>query len=569
MKKKFLSLFMVIAITIFQFAPTMVTALSYDLNDGDIINSYNITSDVVTLYVGNISVDGTSTLKYLYTDKSVNTETLNEIDKILTGDYKTMLPTTAGQIKVSNDNTVTVNDVFTDAGLVAANKYPDGTVTDTSSTILYSTTDYNNLTYASLQEVSDEKVAELANYGAWTTRKNQWDTNEQNKENVDPEYAPVSFPEEYRNAFKDTTTYPTSSFFIADNKGEANIGYIIRNGGVAQVNTYPLNRTIIKVVNTSANVTTSSTTQYGHNNIWTTSGGQVAVLYENRDTSEQADLDGNHYVDLGHVVDYVVGDSITVKAKANDGYKFVGWYVSDVQKGAEYYYRDQLVSTNANYTYQPGVTTISGIDGTINYLTAAFEEDNTKEYTISNDIATAIFTFEKNHDFALNMIDLLSINPEDAEEIFGVDVETFNTTLETMKNSAKEYGDVLSIYNILIDDGNIGYTDSVKLKIKLTEAMKKYNTLKLLYLDDANNFKVADVKDLIINSTTADVDLDHLSVYALVGSNTETTTDTTTTTDTSSNPQTGDNIMLYISMLGLSVIGLAGTGFYVRKKRFN
>ena len=84
MKKKILSLFMVIAITIFQFAPTMVSALSYDLTTGDTINSYNITSDVVTLYVGNISVDGTSTLKYLYTDKSVNTETLNEIDKILT-----------------------------------------------------------------------------------------------------------------------------------------------------------------------------------------------------------------------------------------------------------------------------------------------------------------------------------------------------------------------------------------------------------------------------------------------------------------------------------------------------
>ena len=40
MKKKLLSLFMVIAITIFQFA---TTALSYDLNDGDIINSYNRT----------------------------------------------------------------------------------------------------------------------------------------------------------------------------------------------------------------------------------------------------------------------------------------------------------------------------------------------------------------------------------------------------------------------------------------------------------------------------------------------------------------------------------------------
>lgn len=41
------------------------------------------------------------------------------------------------------------------------------------------------------------------------------------------------------------------------------------------------------------------------------------------------------------------------------------------------------------------------------------------------------------------------------------------------------------------------------------------------------------------------------------------------TNEKSNNPKTGDNIMFYISMLGLSVIGLAGAGFYVGKKRFN
>lgn len=35
------------------------------------------------------------------------------------------------------------------------------------------------------------------------------------------------------------------------------------------------------------------------------------------------------------------------------------------------------------------------------------------------------------------------------------------------------------------------------------------------------------------------------------------------------NPQTGDNVMCYISMLGLSVIVIAGIGFYVKKKRYN
>lgn len=41
------------------------------------------------------------------------------------------------------------------------------------------------------------------------------------------------------------------------------------------------------------------------------------------------------------------------------------------------------------------------------------------------------------------------------------------------------------------------------------------------------------------------------------------------TSNTTNNPQTGDNIMFFISMLGLSIIGLAGAGLYTRKKKFN
>ena len=113
----------------------------------------------------------------------------------------------------------------------------------------------------------------------------------------------------------------------------------------------------------------------GHNNIWATSGGKIAVLYENRN-NEQADLDGSHWVSNGLVVDYLIGDPITVKAKADTNKEFVGWYVSNVQQGAEYYYSDKLVSKNINYTYQPGVTTVTGIDEPINYLTAVFKDES-------------------------------------------------------------------------------------------------------------------------------------------------------------------------------------------------
>ncbi len=112
----------------------------------------------------------------------------------------------------------------------------------------------------------------------------------------------------------------------------------------------------------------------GHNNIWKTGDGQVTVLYENRN-EEQETLDGEHWGD-GEVVDYWIGDSITVKAKANEGSHFVGWFVTDpAASDPANYVRTPVVSAEENFTYKPGVTTIDGVEEPLNYLTAVFEED--------------------------------------------------------------------------------------------------------------------------------------------------------------------------------------------------
>ena len=112
----------------------------------------------------------------------------------------------------------------------------------------------------------------------------------------------------------------------------------------------------------------------GHNNIWATSGGKIAVLYENR-AEEQTQLDGEHWAENGIVVDYWKGDSITVKAKASKGHRFVGWFQTDPQASiAENYVKEPVISTEETYTYQPGVTTITGVEEPINYITAVFEE---------------------------------------------------------------------------------------------------------------------------------------------------------------------------------------------------
>ena len=74
-----------------------------------------------------------------------------------------------------------------------------------------------------------------------------------------------------------------------------------------------------------------------------------------------------------------------------------------------------------------------------------------------------------------------------------------------------------------------------------------------------------------INGNILTFETDKFSTYALAYTDTlkETKTNNTITPtpiNKTINPKTGDNIMLYISMLGLSIIGLAVTGFYVIKK---
>lgn len=125
----------------------------------------------------------------------------------------------------------------------------------------------------------------------------------------------------------------------------------------------------------------------GHNNIWTTSGGKVGVVYE------AADKDGTF--GTGEVVDYCIGDEITIKAQANSNYHFVGWYVSNVEQGPEYYDSNDLVSTEANYTYQPNVTTVSGIDDPINYLTAVFAENTARTTAVVDEFRATSFETEE------------------------------------------------------------------------------------------------------------------------------------------------------------------------------
>ena len=135
-------------------------------------------------------------------------------------------------------------------------------------------------------------------------------------------------------------------------------------------------------------------------------------------------------------------------------------------------------------------------------------------------------------------------------------------------NNTKPYGTMLGLYAITVDEdlGNnqsFGYSDELTLKIKQTGELEKYESFKLVYLDEQNNFAVSEVIDMDIQDGEIVGDLGHLSAYALVGTEKEETSGEAT--NETNNPKTSDNIVKDIIMLALSLSGLT-LGIVLLKK---
>lgn len=192
-------------------------------------------------------------------------------------------------------------------------------------------------------------------------------------------------------------------------------------------------------------------------------------------------------------------------------------------------------------------------DGFLSVLYDFIPQVRQKEYNLTNDdnTATATFTYEEGFDFKLKFANILTLTKEQREAM-DISDEVYNKAVEQIKNNVKSYGTLLGVYAIEIESSDRGYHDSVKIKVKLTDEMKKYNKFQFIYVDDENNFKVGDIVDFKIEGDYLVGTLPHLSAYALVGNKIN-------------NPQTGDNIINYMLLLGLSVIGLTGIKVVKRK----
>ncbi len=195
------------------------------------------------------------------------------------------------------------------------------------------------------------------------------------------------------------------------------------------------------------------------------------------------------------------------------------------------------------------------------------EEQVKYEISCNDGEYSVVFYDHEGEIFELHVVDILSLTPQQIEEAYGMPAEMVEEVVASVKENVKDYGDLICLYAIDIEGNHYNYSEGTKgitFRIKITEAMENYNTFKFLFVDENNEFKIEEVHDVSVEETEEGkflvIQLNHLSAYALVGSNVEADGEENTigeTDTTKSNPKTGDLISLYASMFAIGLLGLS------------
>ena len=201
----------------------------------------------------------------------------------------------------------------------------------------------------------------------------------------------------------------------------------------------------------------------------------------------------------------------------------------------------------------------------------------TKTYTLEDDFGNTIsFVDDEGIVFAFSSTNLNLITDEELEAA-GVTREQLDELIKNIQEAVKNYGTLINPYQFNLTDGNVDIHETqskFKIRIKMTDEMKKYNKFYIIYVDDDNNIETP--IELTVNGDYLEGELNHLSGYALVGKVVEQQEQEQNQGQDQSqeqkstpsvNPPTGDDIFKFVILFAASVIGLSLV--FINKKKFN
>ena len=215
---------------------------------------------------------------------------------------------------------------------------------------------------------------------------------------------------------------------------------------------------------------------------------------------------------------------------------FEGWY-TDKELTTKYYFNKEVTG---NFTL---------------YAKWIEEETKTNNYSATDDNGNKIeFKEEEGHTYKLNVIDYLLFTEEDLTKA-EIPKDLYDEALNGIKNATKKHGALLAVYDIVVTDENEDtiHDGPFTIRIKLTDDLKKYNSFKLIFVDD--DLSIETPIELKIDGEYLVGTLPHLSNYVLVGSNV-------------TSPKTLDNVLTYVIIGFIGLVGVSSI-LVIKKKKAN
>ena len=265
------------------------------------------------------------------------------------------------------------------------------------------------------------------------------------------------------------------------------------------------------------------------------------------------EINGIEYIEIGEEKSFTSSDGLSTVTATPISFKI------DLEKA-------NLNKANEQKAEQKNYTVSSNTNSGDSILFTALDGD-TYSFSIIDRLATTDEDLQK-------MVDLL----DDPEYTFEILKEQLNKIIGYGKKVAEDNGTLLKLYEVYLTNNGVEVHEvagGFKIKLKMADDMKGYDTYKLVYIaEDGTSEKAI---ELTKNGEYLEGTLPHLSMYALVGDKTETTptdnntkaettTNNTNTEAKTNNPKTGDNIITVFCVFAISLLGALTTIKLYRNK---